>query len=1760
MIPTNSAAQFYEKMFSFTQARRDAELDGRTPRTRLVEGRDGNLYGTTYYGGDSDVGTIFKMTPEGELTTIYDFPGGEMGAGPRGGLVEGIDGNFYGTTYSGGSVGPGLKFGTVFKISPLGELITLVRFNGLDPENRGSNPLAGLVEAGDGNFYGTTSGYDGIGDEGTIFKITPGGEMTTLVEFSGTGGLFRGSSPQAELIEASDGNFYGTTKNGGGNDLGTVFMMTPAGQFTTLVEFDSSGGNRPESGLTEGPDGSFYGSTSRGGSSDAGTVIKITTNGTAAGTSLMTLGDNINKMAGRWILASDGKFYGLLARGEILTVNPSASPGEMLTQLGRVRAAVLEGSLIQASDGSFYGTSFLGGESGEGKVFKIVLVPGGEQALEVTTLFEFPDRSSVGRFPRGGLVLGDDGQFYGATYRGGTSVGLTGNGTIFGLSAGGELSTLIESAGSRFGLLQANNGHFYGITDGGGVSNDGTVFRVELTPGGDAPAERSKILDFSGVAGDFKGGRPWCDLIEGIDGRIYGVTYYGGANDWGTIFCLTLTPEDGGVAAFETLFEFSGMDGRNPVGGLFEDQAKPGTFYGVTTRGGIGWDDPDGGHGTVFQIRLTPGGPAPAELTTLWKFAQWSRPEARVIQASDGHLYGTTERGGSGFDGTIFKVELTPGGPEPGIGTTLIDFSDDGAINRGRLPRAPLIEREPGVFYGTTLNGATNDAGSVFQMTLTPGQAEPAELTTIYEFGNDGAEGLPYAGLTLAPDGNLYGTTGGIGDGIVYRLVFEGPPNVFPLSPVVESTSSAVIASRANARGSQTTVWVEIGTNVNLPDCGDDDSVPGCTELASNLTGFRTGRVAATINGLDPGVTYYYRFRAINSKGEETISPVGTLETFTTLAEPNAAVSAATNILPTSATFNGTVNARTFDTTLHFEYGTDGNTFPSVAVAAPAMATGGTDTPVSSAVAGLIKGTTYFYRIVATNIAGTTVSGVQSFTTLTDPVVTIGGSSFVTSNSASVSGTVNAMGSDTQVVFEYGTDGISFPNSVGAAPATVTGDSDTTVTANLTGLNQGDLIHYRIRATSAGGVTVSGVEAFVLDILSGFDQQFPSPPPPAAGFVIVTLEPPGIGGGWRFVGEQIWRKSGVPAGFLPTGDREVEFRPVPGFQQPLREFISVISGEAATFLDREYFQLVGEVDTGSLNVTIQPESITLTALPEVERAQWRLLGEDDTAWRESGATEMDLFPGNYLVELKPLAGRNTPAVLTLSVPEGGTRFATATYRLADSNVGTLPEALPYATVSGDQSLPYAYVGQVRSNSGAGSGFVVKERVVATAAHVVYDDGDLEYVTGLNWSFQRDRQSFEPVSLEPRGIYVFEGYAAARDPAQTPGVIPGEGTAESQNLDVAVLYFQEPAGRGGFSGFLASDASENEFLTSSELKTLVGYPLDNIPVPDQGRMHATPPANVAFASISPTLKTYTTSEITSRGGNSGGPLCVQFVDGKYYPAAVYLGGSGGQSIVRAIDSDMAEMFRRAEVSADTGHHQTGGGIAHQEVQSTFDPLNRGFVRVLIPDVPGAGWKIEELDPAGEDEGFREPSTTVSVRAEEFTIVFKEVPGFDAPPPEPFTANANQIVEITGTYAAQGFGGWAASNLSEFPGLLQLPGADPDFDGLINLVEFAFNLKPGLSDQKQFEDPLPLSEEPSGLPRIGLVNDKLQIISLRRKNAAALGLSYHYEFSSDAVNWQEGFAFPLPIAGNSEWELSIAIDPAPAGLSRRIARVRIEEPLP
>jgi uncharacterized repeat protein (TIGR03803 family) len=201
-----------------------------------VQGTDGNFYGTTYQGGTSGYGTVFQITPAGTLTTLHSFANSSDGGYPDAGLVQGTDGNFYGTTANGGTSG----YGTVFQITPAGTLTTLHSFSGSD----GRNPYATLVQGTDGNFYGTTAN-GGTSGAGTVFKITPAGTLTTLHSFSGTDGSY----PQAGLVQGTDGNFYGTTSQSGPLGGGVVFRLTPGpGPAPTVTGVSTSSG--PVSGGT----------------------------------------------------------------------------------------------------------------------------------------------------------------------------------------------------------------------------------------------------------------------------------------------------------------------------------------------------------------------------------------------------------------------------------------------------------------------------------------------------------------------------------------------------------------------------------------------------------------------------------------------------------------------------------------------------------------------------------------------------------------------------------------------------------------------------------------------------------------------------------------------------------------------------------------------------------------------------------------------------------------------------------------------------------------------------------------------------------------------------------------------------------------------------------------------------------------------------------------------------------------------------------------------------------------------------------------------------------------------------------------------------------------------------------------------------------------------------------------------------------------------------------------------------------------------
>jgi uncharacterized repeat protein (TIGR03803 family) len=379
VVPDGWGGVMFTTLVSFTGT--SGPDPGGNPYAGLALGSDGNFYGTTSSGGTNNLGTIFQLTPGGAFTSLLSF-NGTNGATPYAALVQGVDGNFYGTTFAGGVS----NWGTIFQITTNGAFTNLFSFTGTNHPCLGANPGAALVQAGDGSFYGTAD-YGGASTNvvpvisgagyGTIFQLTTNGTMVVPVFLGYTNGAY----PSGGLVLGRDGSFYGTTLCGGRGinsvfpGYGTVFKMTPDGTFTNIYLFTgASDGGFIYAGLVQGSDGFLYGGAFSGGSQGYGTLFKVNTNGS----------------------------FTLL---HTFTFFESGSP---------------YGGLTEGSDGNFYGTTY--GAYGYGTVFK--LTPGGA----FTNLVAF--NSANGARPDGVLLQGPDGNFYGTTSQGGAN----GWGTIFRLS------------------------------------------------------------------------------------------------------------------------------------------------------------------------------------------------------------------------------------------------------------------------------------------------------------------------------------------------------------------------------------------------------------------------------------------------------------------------------------------------------------------------------------------------------------------------------------------------------------------------------------------------------------------------------------------------------------------------------------------------------------------------------------------------------------------------------------------------------------------------------------------------------------------------------------------------------------------------------------------------------------------------------------------------------------------------------------------------------------------------------------------------------------------------------------------------------------------------------------------------------------------------------------------------------------------------------------------------------------------------------
>jgi uncharacterized repeat protein (TIGR03803 family) len=381
---TSAHAQTYSAIYEFGGKTEDPTnpKDSGT----IAQGRDGSLYTTapaTPLGLCSFCGAVFKLTPSGTLTVIYYFnDAAGSGYTPWGGLTLGTDGNFYGTTRVGGN----FNLGTIFKITPGGTLTKLYDFGTCKyPCVDGAYPMAPPVQGRDGNFYGTTPyTTNGIND-GLVYKITPAGTFSILYVFNGTSGAF----PNAPLIQGADGNFYGTTTAGGktvpptcvvassSSTCGTVFKITPAGQVTFIHQFDKTNGAGPIGPLVQGSDGNFYGTTSEGGTSGLGVAFKLTSAGALTVLQDFNGTDGQTPLAGL-MQANDGNFYGVasaggtLGNGTIFKITSTADHTfSVLYNFDNTHGATPEVDLFQHTKGILYGDTNTGDSHGGGVFYSL---------------------------------------------------------------------------------------------------------------------------------------------------------------------------------------------------------------------------------------------------------------------------------------------------------------------------------------------------------------------------------------------------------------------------------------------------------------------------------------------------------------------------------------------------------------------------------------------------------------------------------------------------------------------------------------------------------------------------------------------------------------------------------------------------------------------------------------------------------------------------------------------------------------------------------------------------------------------------------------------------------------------------------------------------------------------------------------------------------------------------------------------------------------------------------------------------------------------------------------------------------------------------------------------------------------------------------------------------------------------------------------------------------------------------------------------
>ncbi len=544
----------YSKLKDLDQA------GGSFPNGSLVEGDDGKLYGMTHSGGAFNKGVIFSFTIQGSVfTKLKDFES-STGFDAFGSLIQGTDKKLYGMTYRGGSY----DFGVVFSFDLSTSVYSKLRdFNGYD----GGFVYGSLIQGKNGKLYGM-SNAGGNFRRGLIFSIDPtNAAYEKLKDFNGVDG----TTPYGNLVQLSNGKLYGMTPKGGTSDKGVMFSFDPAtATYTKLKDFEPSTGNDPYGNLVEGETGKLFGMTRFGGFDNKGVIFSCD----LAATNYTKLKEFTNAAGtdpqGSLLQTSNGKFYGMSRlggsydKGVLFSFNPTTATYKKHKDFDGLTGATPYGSLIQYGTGKLYGVTRNGGIENKGVIFSF-----DPSNAVYAKLYDFS--GSTGSFPSSDLLLATDGKLYGLTFTGANS-----HGSIYSFNPSSLTYTKLKDFDGTDGksplgsLVQASNGKLYGTANGGGINDKGVIFSFD-------PATNmyEVVKAFDGATSQ----RPSGSLVQSKDGKLYGLTVTGGNNHDGDIFSF-----DPVTSIFTQLHSFNYINGAIPFGSLvFSSDEK---LYGMTCYGG----------------------------------------------------------------------------------------------------------------------------------------------------------------------------------------------------------------------------------------------------------------------------------------------------------------------------------------------------------------------------------------------------------------------------------------------------------------------------------------------------------------------------------------------------------------------------------------------------------------------------------------------------------------------------------------------------------------------------------------------------------------------------------------------------------------------------------------------------------------------------------------------------------------------------------------------------------------------------------------------------------------------------------------------------------------------------------------------------------------------------------------------------------------------------------------------------------------------